>query len=131
MEYQCPKCGNKEILISSKTSYKMNSGEFFCHSIKTHDSYAEVSCLDCGYEGTRKEVEDKNPVFIINWAIDTSKVKSGDKISLQNGNEFIAEEVNRFKETDESIISMIDEEGFRVEFTFFHLKGATVHRKES
>ena len=54
----CPECGSNEVLVRSVTSYCVNSGDFYCHSVKTHDSDAEVMCLNCAFEGLLYELKE-------------------------------------------------------------------------
>jgi hypothetical protein len=55
-ELTCPNCKSDKLLVYSDTASWINTDEHFCHSIKTHDDCAKVSCFDCGWEGTRKDV---------------------------------------------------------------------------
>jgi len=57
--YRCPECETEELFVRAVTTYYLNTGEFFCHSVKTHDSEADVFCMDCDWKGTRKDLEDK------------------------------------------------------------------------
>ena len=54
----CPECGCEELLVRSVDTYYLNSGDFFCHSVKTNDSDAEVWCLACRWEGVRSMLEE-------------------------------------------------------------------------
>jgi len=56
----CPECGNPDVLVRSMTSYYVNTGEFFCHSVKTHDSDAPVSCLLCDWDGLRQDLVEES-----------------------------------------------------------------------
>ena len=58
--YTCPNCESDELVVRSVTSYNFNTGDFFCHSVKTHDSDAEVACLDCGWVGQRQDFKEQN-----------------------------------------------------------------------
>lgn len=49
--FVCPACGSEEVIVRAVTSYMVNSGEFYCHTIKTHDSGAKTGCLKCYWEG--------------------------------------------------------------------------------
>lgn len=47
----CPACGSEKVTLRAETSYMANTGDFFCHSVKTHDSDATSTCLDCDWIG--------------------------------------------------------------------------------
>lgn len=59
-KYRCPECGSHKVLVYEKTSFWVNSGEYFCNSVKMHDSDAEVQCNDygsgCDWTGTRDQL---------------------------------------------------------------------------
>ena len=61
-QYKCPDCGNEDLLVRAVETYYLNTGDFFCHSVKTHDSDAEVVCLECNWTGTRGRLESENTV---------------------------------------------------------------------
>ena len=56
----CPECGCDGLLVYEKTSWDVNTGEFYCHSVKAHDSNAEVRCQDnaCNWVGQRSQLVD-------------------------------------------------------------------------
>lgn len=54
----CPNCGSHELLVYEMTTYKLNTGDFFCHSVKMHDKDAECRCIDCDWRGTREDLSD-------------------------------------------------------------------------
>ena len=45
------------LTVSEVTKWMVNSGDNYCHSVKSHDSNAEVGCLDCGWVGVRSQIE--------------------------------------------------------------------------
>lgn len=47
----CPECNSTRVVLTEETSYFANTGEFFCHSVKTHDSDSKATCLDCWWVG--------------------------------------------------------------------------------
>jgi len=55
--YKCPECCSEELLVREVTSYYLNTGGFFCHSVKTQDSDAGIQCMECDWKGTRNDVE--------------------------------------------------------------------------
>lgn len=54
---KCPCCGSSKLLVYSETAYWLNTGEHFCHSVKSHDKIAKVKCSDCDWQGKLKDVE--------------------------------------------------------------------------
>ena len=56
-KYTCPVCGSDDLLVTEETSWLLNTGEFFCHSVKTHDADAKVICResDCEWVGELKD----------------------------------------------------------------------------
>jgi len=61
VQYKCPDCENKDhLFVRAVETYYLNTGDFFCHSIKTHDSDAEVFCMECNWTGTRGRLESEN-----------------------------------------------------------------------
>lgn len=51
--HQCPECHSKMLVVEEVTTYMLNTGEHYCHSVKSHDPGAKVRCLDCDWRGTR------------------------------------------------------------------------------
>ena len=47
----CPECGSEEVTSEYHQMFMVNSGEHYCHSMKTHDSDSPSSCLACGWGG--------------------------------------------------------------------------------
>lgn len=54
----CPYCSSQNVIVYEKTAYMVNTLEHYCHSIKAHDSDAEVCCLDCDFEGFNHELKE-------------------------------------------------------------------------
>ncbi len=53
MTYSCSKCGSERVTVAHVQTFMVNTGEHYCHSIKTQDSDSPASCLDCGWKGER------------------------------------------------------------------------------
>lgn len=49
--YHCPECESKEVTTLEGSSFFINTGEFFCHSVKCHDSDSPAWCHDCNWRG--------------------------------------------------------------------------------
>ena len=58
-EYHCPACGADHLHVYEETAFVLNTGEFYCHSIKAHDDDAKVICQDdtCNWVGQLKDVK--------------------------------------------------------------------------
>lgn len=54
----CPNCKSTEVLVREIDSYYVNTGEFFCHSVKAHDENAPCCCIDCGWRGERRDLKE-------------------------------------------------------------------------
>ena len=56
--YTCPECGSSNIGAYEKTLFKLNSCEFYCASVKLHDSDAEAVCMSggCAWRGEIKDL---------------------------------------------------------------------------
>ena len=54
---RCPECDSHQVTVTAETSYMVNTGEHYCHSVKTHDSDAKASCTVCSWEGRRHQLE--------------------------------------------------------------------------
>lgn len=52
----CPSCGTKKVVAYEETSFMVNTGEFYCHSVKAHDSDAKCRCLKCNWTGERRDL---------------------------------------------------------------------------
>lgn len=53
----CPECDSEDILVYSMTSYEVNKDmEYFCESVKPHDSDAPAHCMDCQWDGVRSQL---------------------------------------------------------------------------
>lgn len=54
--YTCPQCGSDQVTTESHQMFMVNSGEHYCHSMKTGDSDSPADCLRCGWEGQRHQL---------------------------------------------------------------------------
>ena len=52
----CPECGSTEVTVAAVQTFMVNTGEHYCHSVKTHDSDTKSRCLDCDWEGIRSQL---------------------------------------------------------------------------
>lgn len=49
----CPECGSTEVAITAEQMFMANTGDHYCHSVKTQDDDAKATCLGCLWEGVR------------------------------------------------------------------------------
>lgn len=59
IKYRCPECESDQVTCCDVQSYMSNTGDFFCHSHKTHDSGSPSTCLECWWEGSKQDTEVK------------------------------------------------------------------------
>ena len=57
----CPSCGSDDVLVYEETSFRVNTMDFYCHSVKAHDSDAKTSCQKCSWTGERRELVKGQP----------------------------------------------------------------------
>jgi len=55
----CPNCNSAEqIIVTAEQAFMVNTGEHYCHSVKTHDANAKASCLKCFWKGRRDQLKE-------------------------------------------------------------------------
>lgn len=59
--YTCPECGSDQVTTAHIQKFMVNSGDHWCHSVKTHDSYSPADCLDCDWSGERSQLIEVEP----------------------------------------------------------------------
>lgn len=52
----CPECGSDQVTVGHLQTFMANTGDHYCHSIKTQDSDSPAGCLDCEWRGERSEL---------------------------------------------------------------------------
>ena len=50
--YTCPSCGSDQVTTEHHQAFLINTGEHYCHSMKTHDDDSPAACLSCEWVGT-------------------------------------------------------------------------------
>ena len=55
----CPECKSEAVATAHEQLFMVNTGEHYCHSVKTYDDNSRAVCLDCDWEGRRYELEEK------------------------------------------------------------------------
>lgn len=54
----CPECGSEQVTSEHHQMFMVNTGEHYCHSVKTHDSDSPASCLKCGWKGVLSDLKE-------------------------------------------------------------------------
>ena len=52
-KFTCPECDSEEVVVTAEQMFMVNTGEHYCHSVKTQDNDAKVLCLACRWTGHR------------------------------------------------------------------------------
>lgn len=53
----CPECGSNQVTTEHHQMFYVNTGEHYCHSMKTHDDNSPATCLDCDWKGIRSDLK--------------------------------------------------------------------------
>ena len=56
----CPECGSDQVTVTAEQSFMVNTGEHYCHSVKTHDDEAKARCLACQWTGHRGALVERS-----------------------------------------------------------------------
>ena len=59
-ELACPYCKSDEVAVTAEQMFMVNSGEHYCHSVKTQDDNAKATCLSCDWIGRRYQLTPHN-----------------------------------------------------------------------
>lgn len=54
----CPECGSEKVAVTAEQMFMANTGDHYCHSVKTQDSDAKADCLDCRWTGQRQHLKE-------------------------------------------------------------------------
>lgn len=52
----CPECESDQVAVTAEQMFMANTGEHYCHSVKTQDSDAKATCLACRWTGQRSDL---------------------------------------------------------------------------
>lgn len=52
----CPECGSGQVTVAHIQTFMANTSEHYCHSVKTQDNDSPSMCLDCDWQGVRKNL---------------------------------------------------------------------------
>ena len=55
----CPECGSDDCVVVAEQSFNVNTGDHWCHDVKTHDSDAKARCLNCDWNGRRDRLKEQ------------------------------------------------------------------------
>ena len=53
---RCPECNSSKVVTTTEQLWMINTGDFYCHSVKAHDSNSKAKCLDCEWNGLRHQL---------------------------------------------------------------------------
>ncbi len=59
--FTCPYCGSDEVTTEHHQMVMVNTGEHYCHSMKTRDANSPAKCIQCQWEGHRKDLKEDAP----------------------------------------------------------------------
>lgn len=57
--YTCPDCGSENVTVTAEQMFMANTGDHYCHSVKTQDRDAKATCLDCNWAGERHHLVER------------------------------------------------------------------------
>lgn len=57
--FVCPDCESSEVTTEHHQMFMVNTGEHYCHSMKTQDYDSPATCLTCGWNGERHQLISK------------------------------------------------------------------------
>ena len=60
MKYTCPRCGGNKVLLTDIQLIVANTGDHYCHSMKSQDPDSVSQCLDCDWEGEHRQLIQEN-----------------------------------------------------------------------
>ena len=52
----CPVCSSTEVTTAHIQTFMVNTGDHYCHSMKTHDCNSPAFCTDCSWRGERQDL---------------------------------------------------------------------------
>ena len=58
IKLRCPECGSSKVLVYEKTAFWVNTMEYYCNTVKQHDSDAECRCNECDWVGKREDMKE-------------------------------------------------------------------------
>jgi hypothetical protein len=53
---ECPECSSQEVAVTAEQMFMVNTGDHYCHSVKTQDEYAKATCIKCEWIGRRDQL---------------------------------------------------------------------------
>lgn len=53
----CPSCGSDRVAATHEQMFMVNTGEHYCHSVKTHDENYKCLCLECDWDGQKSALK--------------------------------------------------------------------------
>jgi hypothetical protein len=56
----CPECGCEDVFTTHEQAFMVNTGDHYCHMVKTQDPDSKAGCLDCMWRGERSQLVTKD-----------------------------------------------------------------------
>jgi Tfp pilus assembly protein PilV len=56
----CPECDGHHVAVAAEEMFMVNTGEHYCHSVKTQDADAKATCLECWWVGRNDELKSQS-----------------------------------------------------------------------
>jgi hypothetical protein len=56
----CPECGGDQVTTQHHQMFMVNTGEHWRHNVKTQDPDSLADCLDCDWQGKRKDLKEQD-----------------------------------------------------------------------
>lgn len=57
--YHCPECDSDKVTTEHHQMFMVNTGEHYCHKVKTQDGDSPATCLSCGWSGLNQDLREK------------------------------------------------------------------------
>jgi len=58
-ELFCPECGSEHVFSTHEQAFMVNTGDHYCHMVKTQDSDSQAGCIDCDWRGKRSQLTER------------------------------------------------------------------------
>jgi hypothetical protein len=52
----CPECGSDEVFSTHEQAFMVNTGDHYCHMVKTQDIDSKAGCCECDWRGERHQL---------------------------------------------------------------------------
>ena len=55
----CSACGSDRVTTEHHQMFMVNTGDHYCHAMKTQDAGSQATCIDCEWTGERRDLKKK------------------------------------------------------------------------